>query len=111
LSQPGRIRPGATLVDPAAFLLEVSMVEYEEIKKTYIEKRIKKRICDKCGNKITVSLYDVYNPEIYIRFGNCFPEGGSGWGYKIELCEDCVTDMVQLLIMNGYSFREEDWDC
>lgn len=92
-------------------IMDNIMIEYEEIKKTITQKIIKKTICDKCKKEIIKDdYYDIYDPEIKIRFGDYYPEGGAGYYYKAEICKKCIKRMIKLIIENGYEFRKEEWD-
>ena len=87
-----------------------------EIKKT---KKVVKEVlettehyytCDKCGAKIETNSYDAFEFDFELREGRCYPEGGGGAKYLLDLCKNCAPKAVELLRENGYNVREEDWD-
>jgi hypothetical protein len=68
--------------------------------------------CDKCGNIILQSSHSVYDPSWFsMQKGQSFGEdGGDGKYYKLDLCELCTNNLIQLLRDNQYNVLEEDWD-
>ena len=66
--------------------------------------------CDKCGKKITDKSYDAFEFDFELKEGTCYPEGGGGEKYLLDLCKNCAPKAVELLKENGYKVRKEDWD-
>ena len=66
--------------------------------------------CDKCNEKITSKMYDAVEFELEYKTGSCYPEGGNGNKYQMELCSKCSEDCIELLKDNGYRINESEWD-
>jgi len=63
--------------------------------------------CDKCGKEIKKETYNAYNEDWFeIKEGHIYPEGGCFSGYKMELCEDCSHELVEILKFNGFNIQE-----
>lgn len=67
-------------------------------------------VCDKCGEDIVKNTYDAFSFELSYQIGDCYPEGGSGEKWELDLCQDCAVKAKDLLKNNGYRFIESDWD-
>lgn len=68
------------------------------------------RLCDKCNDKIKITTYDSFEFKLEYRTGNSYPEGGGGEDKKMELCDKCADDCIQLLKDNGYRINDSEWD-
>jgi hypothetical protein len=67
-------------------------------------------LCDKCNEKIKTGLFDVFECEFVHKTGKRYPEGGSGEEQKVELCQKCAVELVELLKENGYKIIYSEWD-
>ena len=67
-------------------------------------------VCDRCGNKIETTLYECFDFDFEIRIGEKYPEGGHGNLLEMDLCQNCVPELKQLLLDNGYRINESEWD-
>lgn len=85
----------------------------------YITKKVVKEVdvvmedytqCDKCGDKIEVDEYDVFECHLVHKSGERYPEGGNGEENTMDLCQKCTTDLMVLLYENGYNVNKGEWD-
>jgi len=87
------------------------MKKYELKERKIVEKTLSEVICNKCGEKIFIEIYNVFDCNILnIRTGDNYPEGGSGDEFTMELCENCTQDMMKLLQENGYHIEKGEWE-
>lgn len=97
----------------------------EKIKHTCFHIKINKIICDICkkefkGDKSKWipleqgSIYSNYNTEetsVSFKYGNEYPEGGSGYIIKYNICPYCfMNKLVPWLESQGAAIVEEEYD-
>ena len=57
-------------------------------------------------------LYDVAQPEVSLKTGEQWPEGGSGERVFFDICPECfMSKVVPALKALGAEPTVEDWDC
>lgn len=64
-------------------------------------------ICDKCEKEIKTDNFDAFSCELKYRTGKDFPEGSTGELTRMELCEDCADDLIELLKKHNYKVITE----
>lgn len=67
--------------------------------------------CDRCGGEIdTGGSFEYWNSRFHITQGNHYPEGDFREVEEAHFCESCAYDIKQILIDNGVTFEERDYD-
>ena len=94
------------------------MTRYETVTEPARERKAPvARVCDLCGREATQELndwdggrFEVCETEITARFGDSYPEGGSGTSYEIDLCPDCFRGrLIPWLRSQGAKIEEKEW--
>jgi len=75
-------------------------------------------VCDRCGKSFESDLkfdgvrgsYGLNEFQLSWRWGDHYPEGGSGEKIQVELCRGCRGWLRDLLDKEGVKLRSEDWD-
>jgi uncharacterized protein with PIN domain len=67
-------------------------------------------LCDKCNEKIKTDRYEAFKCELIHKTGSSYPDGGIGEKQKMELCQECAVELVNLLRTNGYRVTDSEWD-
>lgn len=85
--------------------------DYKEETITRVTQTLVKTTCDKCGQEIIHENFSIFDSEWFeARFGMCYPEGGAGTSYTMDLCENCSLEMINLLKNHGYKVDKFDYD-
>jgi hypothetical protein len=86
------------------------MQKYKTVKKDY--ELLDEVICDRCGKLVQETDNNAYNPSWFsMKKGEAYWQyGGMGTYIKLDLCEPCANNLIQLIKENEYKVREEDWD-
>ena len=67
-----------------------------------------KTTCDKCGCEVSNGTFRVNEIELSYLIGDSYPEGMFADSYKIDLCEPCGKQMIELLKDNGYKIQHRN---
>lgn len=85
------------------------MREYKIITKTLEQKELIKETCDKCQKEINIDSFNAYNSNWFeLITGTNYPGAYSPEKYKMDLCEDCSMDLIELLKANGFNVQYEE---
>jgi len=77
--------------------------------------------CDICGKKAdrcncwSTGAFDVNETEFKISIrqkdGVCFPEGGGGTEYEVDICPNCFKErLIPWLDSQGCKAKRKEWD-
>jgi hypothetical protein len=77
--------------------------EIEVVTESYIQ-------CDKCGEKISKQIYEIFDFDFEVRKGLGFPSGGNGIQINLDLCQKCCEEALNLLEENGFKIHSKKWD-
>lgn len=90
------------------------MRTYKTKEVTKTERAVDQIHCDKCGKDVTTeyrrggnNAYDIGWFEC--RFGYRAQEFGDGHTAKMDLCENCSKELLDLLRDNGFAISIESW--
>jgi hypothetical protein len=66
-------------------------------------------LCDKCGKEAIGNddgmdgMYEVFDFDFDLRIGSHYPgDSFSGDKYRLDLCQTCAEQAMQLLLDNGF---------
>lgn len=82
---------------------EKKLIETDVIIENYIE-------CDKCKNPVEINFGDAFDFEFVVTTGESYIGGGDGRKRKMDLCQNCASDLIKLLKKNGYRIIGKNWD-
>lgn len=70
------------------------------------------RTCDVCNRKIDPGSYCADEAEITCNVGTSYPEGGSGYKLKLDICVECFEDRLVPLVAEhlGAKMNRTEWD-
>ena len=66
--------------------------------------------CDKCSRKIVYEGNDAFEFNLSLKEGRYYPGSGCGEIEKLDLCNGCAIEAIDLLKTNGFNVYQEDWD-
>lgn len=81
---------------------------YEQKEVTMTRRVHVKTECDKCKNPVETDAFDLFNAELIIEVGECYPEGRFGTRKEMQLCHLCSIELESLLAKNGYRINSSE---
>ena len=66
--------------------------------------------CDMCGKVIVTKMYEELEIVVSYKYGDNYPEGGSGDTKSVDLCPECFkNELIPFLESKNCKIQTEKW--
>lgn len=67
-------------------------------------------VCDKCQKEVVIQGSETFDFEFECRKGTIYSDHSFGTTYRMDLCQSCSNECIELLQENGFLLQPVEYD-